>query len=136
MGSKKRVCVVLLIFLITAGIVLMSVGIVPYAQGNATLAPTPNKVRLPETWTVGDKLGMGTAYTYDSPGEGNPSTIWFSITGGAITDVTYPTIDQANVKTLALIVTDGKTFATRDDDPVLTSVAIERLDGRSPAYQI
>jgi glucan 1,4-alpha-glucosidase len=45
------------------------------------------------------------------------SKVWFTVAGGVLSDVYYPTIDNTNVETLQFIVTDGSTFtdlATRD----------------------
>ena len=45
------------------------------------------------------------------------SKVWFTVAGGVLSDVYYPTIDTTNVETLQLIVTDGSTFTdlqTRD----------------------
>src|SRR5471032_1081841 len=45
------------------------------------------------------------------------SKVWFTIAGGVLSDVYYPTIDNTNVETLQYVVTDGSTFTdlqTRD----------------------
>jgi glucoamylase len=39
------------------------------------------------------------------------SKVWFTVAGGVLSDVYYPTIESSNVKTVQYIVTDGKTFA-------------------------
>ena len=38
------------------------------------------------------------------------SKVWYTVAGGVLSDVYYPTIDNTNVETLRYIVTDGKTF--------------------------
>jgi glucan 1,4-alpha-glucosidase len=38
------------------------------------------------------------------------SKVWFTVAGGVLSDVYYPTIDNTNVETLRYVVTDGKTF--------------------------
>src|SRR3989442_15371648 len=38
------------------------------------------------------------------------SKVWYTIAGGVLSDVYYPTIDNTNVETLQYIVTDGSTF--------------------------
>jgi glucoamylase len=38
------------------------------------------------------------------------SKVWYTVAGGVISDVYYPTIDNTNVETLQYIVTDGSTF--------------------------
>jgi glucan 1,4-alpha-glucosidase len=45
------------------------------------------------------------------------SKVWFTVAGGVLSDVYYPTVDNTNVETLQLVVTDGHTFTdlqTRD----------------------
>jgi glucan 1,4-alpha-glucosidase len=38
------------------------------------------------------------------------SKVWFTVAGGVLSDVYYPTIESSNVKTVQYVVTDGKTF--------------------------
>ena len=38
------------------------------------------------------------------------SKVWYTVAGGVLSDVYYPTIDDTNVETLRYVVTDGKTF--------------------------
>src|SRR5215469_11281326 len=48
---------------------------------------------------------------------GTRSKVWYTVAGGALSDVYEPTIDNTNVSTLQYIVTDGSTFTdlqTRD----------------------
>ena len=54
------------------------------------------------------------------------SKVWYTLAGGVLSDVYYPTIDNTNVHTLQYIVTDGSTFTdvqTRD-----TTYTVELLD--------
>jgi glucoamylase len=39
------------------------------------------------------------------------SKAWFTVAGGVLSDVYYPTIESSNIKTVQYIVTDGKSFA-------------------------
>src|SRR3954454_13739631 len=38
------------------------------------------------------------------------SNVWYTVAGGVLSDVYYPTIDNTNVETLQYVVTDGSTF--------------------------
>ena len=38
------------------------------------------------------------------------SKVWYTVAGGMLSDVYYPTVDNTNVETLQYIVTDGSTF--------------------------
>ena len=83
----------------------------------------------------GGRLGIGTAYTYDAPpGAANPSRVWFGITNGAISEASYPTIAQANLKSLGVLVTDGKSFAA--DETSDATYAVQRLEGAAPAFRV
>lgn len=54
-------------------------------------------------WTHGNKNGVGTAY-------GASSKIWFTLFGGIVTEVYYPTVDRPQLRDLQYLITDGKTF--------------------------
>ncbi len=54
------------------------------------------------------------------------SKVWFTVAGGVLSDVYYPTVDTTNIETLQYVVTDGSTFTdlqTRD-----TTYTVESLD--------
>src|SRR5262249_43798821 len=54
------------------------------------------------------------------------SKVWYTVAGGVLSDVYYPTVDNTNVETLQYIVTDGSTFTnlqTRD-----TTYSAQALD--------
>jgi glucan 1,4-alpha-glucosidase len=53
------------------------------------------------------------------------SKVWYTVAGGVLSDVYYPTIDNTNVETLQYVVTDGSTFTdlqTRDMTYSVTSL--------------
>ncbi|MEO8264585.1 MAG: glucodextranase DOMON-like domain-containing protein [Ilumatobacteraceae bacterium] len=55
------------------------------------------------------------------------SKVWFTVAGGVLSDVYYPTIDNTNVETLQYIVTDGSTFTDlQARDMVSTATALDR----------
>ena len=62
------------------------------------------------------------------------SKVWFTVAGGVLSDVYYPTIDNTNVETLQYVVTDGSTFTdlqTRD----MTST-VQALDNSGMACKV
>src|SRR5438094_2390864 len=81
--SVTRVCAGLLSFAVLA------------AAPSSVAAPAP-----PPTWTTGAKQGIGTATTTDSK-------LWFTLASGALTEVSFPTVEMPNVRDLQLVVTDG-----------------------------
>src|SRR6266545_4602977 len=57
------------------------------------------------------------------------SKVWFTVAGGVLSDVYFPTNDNTNVETLQYVVTDGSTFTdlqTRD-----TTYTVEATDDRA-----
>ena len=54
-------------------------------------------------WTHSAKDVVGTAYS-------TASTIWYTASGGVISEIYYPTIDRPQIRDLQYLVTDGETF--------------------------
>jgi glucoamylase len=54
-------------------------------------------------WTRGAKIAVGTAYS-------NSSRLWYTLDGGCVTEVYYPTIDTPQIRDLQFLFTDGETF--------------------------
>jgi glucoamylase len=54
-------------------------------------------------WTDGDKNGEGTAYSASSK-------IWFTLFGGIVTEVYYPTVDRTQTRDLQCLIKDGRSF--------------------------
>ena len=54
-------------------------------------------------WTRGAKEAVGTAYS-------TASRVWYTLSGGCINEVYYPTIDEPQIRDLLYLVTDGETF--------------------------
>ena len=62
------------------------------------------------------------------------SKVWFTVAGGVLSDVYYPTIDNTNIETLQYVVTDGSTFTdlqTRD-----TTYTVKSLDDSGMSCRI
>ena len=66
----------------------------PQAVGGPGIAPR---------WTHSAKDVVSTAYS-------TPSRIWFTVSGGVLSEVYYPTIDRPQIRDLQYLVTDGETF--------------------------
>ena len=50
------------------------------------------------------------------------SKVWYTVAGGVLSDVSYPTIDNTNVKSLQFIVSDGSTFTDLQDRDMASTV--------------
>src|SRR5262245_17655652 len=58
------------------------------------------------------------------------SKVWFTVAGGVLSDVYYPTIDNTNVETLRYVVTDGATFTdVQGRDTAYTAAPIPGTGG-------
>ena len=67
----------------------------------------PGAPGSPARWTSSAKAGIGTAL---SP----KSRVWFTLSHGIFNEIYYPSIDQACVRDLGLIVTDGSEFFSEE----------------------
>lgn len=87
----------------------------------------------PPHWGKGGKEAAGTSLS-------SRSRVWFTIADGAVTEVFYPRLDCANVRTLKLLVTDGRTFCHDETADMLHHVVMAhpralafRVESRPPA---
>ena len=76
-------------------------------------------------WTSSAKSGVGTALS-------DTSRVWFTISHGILNEVYYPRVDQACIRDLGLIVTDGDGFFAEEKRDC-TSV-VESLEDGVPAF--
>ena len=76
-------------------------------------------------WTHGNKNGVGTAYAASS-------RIWFTLFGGIVTEVYYPTVDRPQLRDLQYLVTDGKSFFQEEKRDLKTTV--ERISGHTLGF--
>jgi len=77
------------------------------------------------TWTAGSKEAVGTATTLESK-------VWFTLEGGILTEVYYPRLDTADVRTLEFAVSDGKRLWVESKDMVHR---VERLEEDALLYR-
>jgi glucoamylase len=62
---------------------------------------------IPPRWTSSAKSGVGTSV-------GAGSRVWFTVSHGILNEVYYPRVDQACLRDLELIVTDGREFFSEE----------------------
>src|SRR4026208_160534 len=82
---------------------LLALGIPIVAATPASAAPAADGPGALSHFDLARKDCLGTSRT-------SSSKVWFTVAGGALSDVYYPTVDNTNVETLQYIVTDGATF--------------------------
>jgi glucoamylase len=95
-------------------------------QGNGKGGEAFGAPGIEPRWTHGNKNGVGTAYAASS-------RIWFTLFGGIVTEVYYPTVDRPQLRDLQYLVTDGKTFFHEEKRDLQTKV--ERLSGHTLGFQ-
>jgi glucoamylase len=91
------------------------------------MVEAPGWPGIPARWTSSAKDGIGAALS-----EG--SRVWFTISHGIVNEIYYPRVDQACVRDVGLIVTDGDAFfaeVKRDCETV-----VERIEDGVPAFRL
>jgi glucoamylase len=78
-------------------------------------------------WTSSAKSGVGTALQ-------GASRVWFTLSHGVINEVYYPRLDQACVRDLGVIVTDGREFFSEEKRDAISRV--EWLAPGVPAFRL
>ena len=106
--------------LVAATLVVALAGTGPWLQGPAVAATAAaGAPGVMSHFDLARKDCLGTA-------RNGTSKVWYTVAGGVLSDVYYPTVDTTNVETLQYVVTDGSTFTdlqTRD-----TTYTVESLD--------
>ena len=74
---------------------------------NQSARLAPGAPGIAARWTSSAKVGVGTALSTDSH-------VWFTLSHGIFNEIYYPRIDQACVRDMGLIVTDGAAFFSEE----------------------
>lgn len=96
------------------------------AQVATTAAVAPGAPGAAAGWTPADKDGVGTARSA-------ASRAWFTLGDGQLQEVFYPDLSTPSVRSLELVVTDGRTFTDRESSA--TTHRARRVDARGLTYQ-
>ncbi|HZD73921.1 MAG TPA: glucodextranase DOMON-like domain-containing protein [Actinomycetota bacterium] len=100
---------------------------IPAGPALAQPAAAPGGPGALSHFDLARKDGLGTA-------RNRTSKVWYTVAGGVLSDVYYPTVDNTNVETLQYVVTDGRTFTdlqTRD-----MTYTVRALDPGGMACQV
>jgi glucoamylase len=87
----------------------------------------PGHPGIPARWPTSAKEGLGTALRA-------ASRVWFTLSHGIFNEVYYPRLDQACIRDLGLIVTDGRTFFSEEKRHAWHQVT--HLAPGVPAYRL
>jgi GH15 family glucan-1,4-alpha-glucosidase len=96
------------------------------APGASAAGIAPGSPGASANWTTGNKQGLGTATSRDSK-------VWYTLSGGALSEVYFPRGDRANVRSLEFAVTDGSSFVDRESED--TKHQVRLADPRSLTYE-
>ncbi len=119
-GSRRRSA------LVTAAAVLAGV-LLPVTPVWAAPTDAPGGPGASATWTTGDKEGLGTSIS-------TGSKVWYTLTGGTMSEVYYPNGNTPNVRELPFAVSDGASFTQREADPTVQRTS-SLADRTSLTYQ-
>jgi len=107
-----------------AGVLVLGAAVPAPAQA---APPAPGHPGVAATWSPGDKDGFGTAIgSLDS-------TVWYTLEDGTLSEVFAPRIDTQSSRDTQFVVTDGATFAEREDEA--TESVVELVDPRALVYR-
>jgi glucoamylase len=87
----------------------------------------PGGPGIPARWTSSAKTGVGTALS-------NESQVWFTLSHGIFNEVYYPRIDQACIRDMGLIVTDGAEYFSEEKHDA--DSAVHWLADGVPAFRL
>jgi len=92
-----------------------------------TLYPAPGQPGIPPRWTSSAKSGVGTSLS-------ESSRVWFTLSHGILNEIYYPRIDQACVRDMELLVSDGVDFFSEEKRH--TKSEIRMLAEGIPAFDL
>jgi glucoamylase len=82
---------------------------------------------IPARWTSSAKTGIGTALS-------DKSHVWFTLSHGILNEVYYPRLDNAAIRDMGLIVTDGADLFSEEKRDTIPTV--QWLAEGAPAYRL
>jgi glucoamylase len=81
----------------------------------------------PARWSTGAKTGVGTAMSQQS-------RIWFTISHGILNEIYFPSIDQANTRSLQFVVASANGFLSKEEQD--TDQDVKPVGSGIPAFRI
>ena len=76
---------------------------------------TPGAPGREPRWTSSAKSGVGTSVTPQSQ-------VWFTLSHGIVNEVYYPRLDQADIRDIGFIVTNGRDFFSEEKRHTISSI--------------
>jgi glucoamylase len=94
---------------------------------NPNTISAPGHPGIPPRWTSSAKSGVGTSLS-------SQSRVWYTLSHGILNEIYYPRIDQACIRDMELLVSDGKSFFSEEKRQAQSRV--EMLIEGIPAFQL
>jgi len=82
---------------------------------DTVIRKAPGAPGAPARWISSAKSGVGTSLGY-------ASRVWFTLSHGILNEVYYPRLDQACIREMGLIVTDGRNFFSEEKRQTHSSI--------------
>ena len=96
-------------------------------MGHEAVRFAPGWPGLPPRWTSSAKTGVGTSVSRDS-------RVWFTLGHGILNEIYYPRVDNACIRDLGFIVTDGQTYFSEEQRDTRSETS--QVQPGIPAYRI
>jgi glucoamylase len=109
-----------------AAVAVAAALLTPTAAAAGVSGAAPGAPGAAADWAPADKDGVGTA-------RAAASRVWFTLGDGQLQEVFYPDLSTPSVRSMELIVTDGRTFTDRESTG--TTHRTRRVDQRGLTYQ-
>ncbi len=110
------------------GVLVLGAALPATAQApTETIPQAPGYPGEAADWSPGDKDGFGTAIG------ALDSTVWYTLNDGTLSEVFAPRIDTPSSRDTQFVVSDGATFAEREDEA--TDSVVELVDARALVYR-
>jgi glucoamylase len=82
---------------------------------------------VPARWTSSAKSGVGTSVSRES-------RVWFTLSHGILNEIYYPRVDNACIRDLGFIVTDGRVYFSEEKRDALSETF--QVQAGIPAYRV
>jgi glucoamylase len=94
--------------------------IASFSGASFSMADPNGAPGIPHRWAPAQKQAVGTAYEGASAAS---SPVWFTLAQGIVTEIFYPSPDQAQVGDLEFLVSDGESFFSDQKGDTISTVS-------------
>ena len=106
--------------------IVLALSLALVAAAPAQALPAPGAPGERTAWVPANKEGFGTSHT-------TGSKVWFTLHDGALSEVYYPNLSTPSVRSLQLVVSDGRSFVDAESEATLHTISLP--DRRALLYR-